>query len=58
VDDSAASLIQQGGDKSQMMQGRGYGGHQYLIYVLKHKQLLQDSFVCSTQLSAYSSDVD
>lgn len=56
--DGSAALVQQGNDKYQKLQGRGYGGHKYLIYVLKHKQMLQDSKVYSTTPSVYSDDGD
>ena len=39
----AVSLVQHSSDKYERLQGRAHGGHHYLIYVLKHKAMLEES---------------
>lgn len=41
-------LIHHGIDKYEKLQERDGVGHQYLIYVLKHKEMLQNSQIIST----------
>jgi len=36
-------LLEQDSVKYDKLQDKTHGGHQYLIYVLKHKELLQDA---------------